>query len=86
MVFFAFHVVRFVQSISVFGSVARGDISDDSDVDIYVTTKTPQARDTGPGSEHDDHALVFDNDTAPDRPSHTDRRMCSARSMYGRII
>ena len=28
-------------SLGVFGSVARGDIRDDSDVDIYVTTKTP---------------------------------------------
>lgn len=28
-------------SLGVFGSVARGDIRYDSDVDIYVTTKTP---------------------------------------------
>jgi predicted nucleotidyltransferase len=28
-------------SLGVFGSIARGDIRDDSDVDIYVTTKTP---------------------------------------------
>ncbi len=28
-------------SLGVFGSVARGDIRDDSDVDVYVTTKTP---------------------------------------------
>ena len=28
-------------SLGVFGSVARGDIHDDSDVDIYVTTRTP---------------------------------------------
>ncbi len=28
-------------SLGVFGSVARGDIHDDSDIDIYVTTKTP---------------------------------------------
>lgn len=28
-------------SLGVFGSVARGDIRDDSDIDIYVTTKTP---------------------------------------------
>jgi hypothetical protein len=28
-------------SLGVFGSVARGDIRDDSDVDICVTTKTP---------------------------------------------
>ena len=30
-----------INSIGVFGSVARGDIRDDSDVDIYVTTRTP---------------------------------------------
>jgi predicted nucleotidyltransferase len=28
-------------SHGVFGSVARGDIREDSDIDIYVTTKTP---------------------------------------------
>ncbi len=28
-------------SLGAFGSVARGDIHDDSDIDIYVTTKTP---------------------------------------------
>lgn len=28
-------------SLGVFGSVARGDIREDSDIDIYVTTKTP---------------------------------------------
>lgn len=28
-------------SLGVFGSVARGEIRDDSDVDVYVTTKTP---------------------------------------------
>lgn len=28
-------------SLGVFGSVARGDIRHDSDIDIYVTTKTP---------------------------------------------
>jgi hypothetical protein len=28
-------------SLGVFGSVARGDIRDDSDVDIYVTMTTP---------------------------------------------
>ena len=28
-------------SLGVFGSVARRDIREDSDVDIYVTTKTP---------------------------------------------
>ncbi len=30
-----------ILSLGVFGSVARGDIRDDSDVDIYVTTRTP---------------------------------------------
>jgi uncharacterized protein len=30
-----------IVSLGVFGSVARGEIRDDSDVDIYVTTKTP---------------------------------------------
>lgn len=28
-------------ALGVFGSVARGDIDEDSDVDIYVATKTP---------------------------------------------
>lgn len=28
-------------TLGVFGSMARGDVRDDSDVDIYVTTKTP---------------------------------------------
>lgn len=28
-------------SLGVFGSVARGNFRNDSDVDIYVTTKTP---------------------------------------------
>jgi predicted nucleotidyltransferase len=28
-------------SLGVFGSVARGEIRDDSDVDIYVTTREP---------------------------------------------
>ena len=28
-------------SLGVFGSVARGEIRDDSDVDIYITTRTP---------------------------------------------
>lgn len=28
-------------SLGVFGSVAHGDIREDSDIDIYVTTKTP---------------------------------------------
>lgn len=28
-------------SLGVFGSVARGDIRDDSDVDIYITIRTP---------------------------------------------
>jgi uncharacterized protein len=28
-------------SLGVFGSVARGEVRDDSDIDIYVTTKTP---------------------------------------------
>jgi hypothetical protein len=30
-----------IVSLGVFGSVARGEIGPDSDVDIYVTTKTP---------------------------------------------
>ena len=29
-----------IVSLGVFGSVARGEIRDDSDVDIYVTTRT----------------------------------------------
>lgn len=28
-------------SLGVFGSVARGEIRDDSDIDLYVTTRTP---------------------------------------------
>jgi predicted nucleotidyltransferase len=40
------HKARFVDqygiiSLGVFGSVARGEVRDDSDIDIYVTTKTP---------------------------------------------
>ena len=30
-----------IVSLGVFGSVARGDVRTDSDVDIYVTTRTP---------------------------------------------
>jgi predicted nucleotidyltransferase len=30
-----------IMSLGVFGSVARGEIRDDSDVDIYITTRTP---------------------------------------------
>ena len=30
-----------IVSLGVFGSVARGDVHTDSDVDIYVTTRTP---------------------------------------------
>ncbi len=30
-----------IVSLGVFGSVARGDVRDDSDIDIYVTTRTP---------------------------------------------
>ncbi len=28
-------------SLGVFGSVTRGDMHDDSDIDIYIITKTP---------------------------------------------
>ena len=30
-----------ITSLGVFGSVARGDIREDSDIDIYVVTRTP---------------------------------------------
>jgi uncharacterized protein len=30
-----------IVSLGIFGSVARGEIREDSDIDLYVTTKTP---------------------------------------------